>query len=169
MSAAGLEFVAVDALSAGEAEAIGGILAGIDPWRTLGFSAESLARGLQTTHPDLTRYLAVRGGETQGLVGIRYPWLRGAYIELFAVLPTAQGQGIGRAAIEFIEHTYRGHTANLWLLVSGFNSIARHFYERNGFYPIGTIADLLMVGEDEVLMRKVIRPHAIPGQEAPAS
>ncbi|HYN79355.1 MAG TPA: GNAT family N-acetyltransferase [Lamprocystis sp. (in: g-proteobacteria)] len=154
-----LGFVAVEALDAGDARTLAAVLAGIDPWLTLGTSAESLARGLQSTHPDVTRYLAVRDGVTQGLVGIRYPWLRGAYIELFAVLPTAQGQGVGRAALAFIEHNFRGRTANLWLLVSGFNARARCFYERNGFRPIGVIADLLAAGEDEVLMRKVIDPH----------
>jgi len=89
---------------------------------------------------------------------VRYPWLRGAYIELFAVFPQAQGRGVGRAALEFIETHYRGRTDNLWLLVSGFNSGARCFYEKQGFYPVGVIVDLVVAGQDEVLMRKVIRP-----------
>ena len=104
MSGDPLEFVAVDALEPEEAHTIAATLAGIDPWLTLGTSAESLARGLQSTHPDVTRYLAVRNGVTQGLVGIRHPWLRGAYIELFAVLPSrpgprgrAGGPGVHRA------------------------------------------------------------------------
>ena len=152
-----LEFNEVGALGSEQARVIAAILAGIDPWRTLGYGAEALARGFGAAHPDVTRYLAVRDGEPQGLVVVRYPWLRGAYIELFAVLPAAQGRGVGRAALEFVESSYRGRTANLWLLVSGFNSGARCFYERHGFRPIGVIADLVVVGQDEVLMRKVIR------------
>lgn len=96
----------------------------------------------------------VRGGETLGLATIRYPWLRGAYIELFAVLPAAQGQGVGEALLGRVEASYRGRTGNLWLLVSAFNARAQRFYECHGFAPIGTIADLVVSGEDEILMRK---------------
>jgi len=160
MSSGRLDFVARAALGREQAAAIGATLAGIDPWRTLGYQAETLARGLESTHPDLTHYLAMRDGEPQGLVVVRHPWLRGAYIELFVVLPRAQGQGVGRAALEFIESHYRRRTANLWLLVSGFNTGARCFYEKQGFHPVGVIADLVVAGQDEVLMRKVIRPAA---------
>ena len=160
MSGGRLAFVARAALGREQAAAIGATLAGMDPWRTLGYQAEALARGLESTHPDLTHYLAMRDGEPQGLVVVRHPWLRGAYIELFAVLPWAQGQGVGRAALEFIASHYRGRTANLWLLVSGFNTGARCFYEKQGFHPVGVIADLVVAGHDEVLMRKIIRPAA---------
>ena len=154
MSVGGIEIVAVPALEPASAEAIGRVLADMDPWVTLGYAAETLARGLALPHPDLIRYIAVLDGETLGLATIRYPWLRGAYIELFAVLPQAQGEGVGDALLSHVEATYRGRTGNLWLLVSGFNARARRFYERNGFGPVGTIADLVVPGEDEVLMRK---------------
>ncbi|MFZ1537901.1 MAG: GNAT family N-acetyltransferase [Chromatiaceae bacterium] len=151
-----LEFLAVAALEPGLAAVIGNALAGMDPWKTLGYGAEALAHGLESPHPEVTRYLAMRSGEPQGLVVVRYPWLRGAYIDLFAVLPAAQGRGIGGAALEFLESSYRGRTTNLWLLVSGFNSGARRFYEQHGFRPIGVIEDLVVAGQDEVLLRKVI-------------
>ncbi len=151
-----LDFLAVAALEPGLAAVIGSTLAGMDPWKTLGYGAEALARGLASPHPEVTRYLAMRGGDPQGLVVVRYPWLRGAYIELFAVLPAAQGRGVGGAALEFLESSYRGRTTNLWLLVSGFNSSARRFYEQHGFRPIGVIENLVAAGQDEVLLRKVI-------------
>lgn len=151
-----LEFVTLSALEPIQAAVIGRTLAGMEPWKTLGYGAEGLARGLASPHPDLTCYLAMRGGEVQGLVVVRYPWLRGAYIELFAVLPGAQGQGIGRAILEFIESSYQGRTANLWLLVSGFNAGARRFYAQRGFNQIGIIENLVAQGQDEVLLRKVI-------------
>jgi ribosomal protein S18 acetylase RimI-like enzyme len=158
MSGGPLEFLALAALRREQAAAIGATLTGMDPWRTLGYQAETLARGLESTHPDLIRYLAARDGEPQGLVVVRHPWLRGAYIELFAVLPPAQGRGLGRVALELIESRYHRRTANLWLLVSGFNNGARCFYEKQGFHLVGIIADLVVAGQDEVLMRKVIRP-----------
>ena len=96
MSGGPLEFLALAALRREQAAAIGATLTGMDPWRTLGYQAETLARGLESTHPDLIRYLAARGC----------------------------------------------------------------FYEKQGFHPVGVIADLVVAGQDEVLMRKVIRPAA---------
>jgi diamine N-acetyltransferase len=154
-----LDVVAVPALAPDQAERIARTLAGMDPWRTLGYAPEALAGTLGAVHPDLTRYLAQRDGETLGLATIRYPWLRGAYVELFAVLPGAQGQGVGGALLRLVEAAYQGRTGNLWLLVSGFNTGARGFYERRGFRAIGLIEDLLAPGQDEVLMRKVLRPE----------
>lgn len=154
MRTAELAFLAVAALAPAPAESIGRTLARMEPWTRLGYGAEALSRGLALRHPDLVRHLVVRGGETLGLATIRYPWLRGAYIELFAVLPAAQGQGVGHALLDRLEASYRERTGNLWLLVSAFNARARRFYACHGFAPIGTIADLVVAGEDEILMRK---------------
>jgi ribosomal protein S18 acetylase RimI-like enzyme len=162
-----LEVAAAPALGPDQAQVIARTLAGMDPWVTLGYSAEALASSLQAVHPDLTRYLAVRDGETLGLAVVRHPWLRGAYIELFAVLPGAQGHGVGRALLGHVEATYRGRAGNLWLLVSGFNSRARRFYEGQGFREIGLIADLVVPGQDEVLMRKVLQDLSRSGAARP--
>jgi len=151
-----LRLQAVPALDPDTAQALAETLARMDPWLTLGYSAESLARGLATPDPGLTRHLILRGGETLGLVAVRCPWLRGAYIELFAVLPGFQGQGVGEEALRRLEQEYCGRTGNLWLLVSGLNGGARRFYERRGFRAIGVIPDLVAQGQDEVLMRKVL-------------
>ncbi len=158
MSGAELELVSVRTLGLAQAGSIAAELARMDPWLTLGYSAEILLRSLNAEHPDLTRYLAVRDGETLGLAVVRHPWLRGAYIELFAVLPRAQGQGVGRAILDFVEASYRGRCGNLWLLVSAFNAVARRFYARSGFVPIGAIPELVTAGQDEILMRKVLTP-----------
>ena len=151
-----LEVVVLPALESDRAEPIARTLATLDPWRTLGYGSEVLTRSLTSVHPDLTRCLVCRGGQTLGLAVVRHPWLRGAYIELFAVLPDAQGQGVGGALLDRLESTWRGRTANLWLLVSGFNVAARGFYLRHGFREIGIIPDLIIPAQDEVLMRKVL-------------
>ncbi|MEO5344637.1 MAG: hypothetical protein H7842_15210, partial [Gammaproteobacteria bacterium SHHR-1] len=49
--------------------------------------------------------------------------------------------------------------ANIWLLVSRFNQPARHFYLAHGFAELCCIEDLLLAGEDEVLMRKRLPPR----------
>jgi ribosomal protein S18 acetylase RimI-like enzyme len=91
-----------------------------------------------------------------GLAVVRRPWLLGAYIELFAVLPLAQRRGVWRAMLHHLERDHRERTRNLWLLVSAFNTPARRLYESAGFVRIGEIPDLVAPGQDEVLMRKVL-------------
>lgn len=154
MSAVGIEWVALPALDPESAESLGLELAAMDPWKTLGSSAEALACGLRTPHPELTRYLALGREKMLGLAAVRCPWLRGAYVELFVVLPPAQGQGLGKALMDHVEGIYRERTANLWLLVSAFNDRARRFYASRGFVPVGTLDDLVIEGQDEILMRK---------------
>jgi ribosomal protein S18 acetylase RimI-like enzyme len=151
-----VEFAERPALDPELAAGVGAALARMDPWLTLGSSAESLAEGLCKSSPDLVRVLALESDTILGIAGVRCPWLRGAYIEFLAVLPQAQGRGIGAALLERVEGTYRGRVGNLWLCVSGFNDPAQRFYARHGFVPVGTIPDLLKAGEDEILMRKVL-------------
>jgi ribosomal protein S18 acetylase RimI-like enzyme len=151
-----VDIAVAPSLAAQDAAALAGTLARMEPWLTLGYGAPALRQSLTNPHPDLTRHLARRAGRILGLAVVRQPWLRGAYIELFAVLPDAQGQGVGAALLGHLEAAYRGRSANLWLLVSAFNGGARRFYGRHGFREIGTIADLVVPGQDEILMRKVL-------------
>jgi diamine N-acetyltransferase len=156
VSQSSVDVAVAPSLAPGDAAALADTLAGMEPWLTLGYGASALQQSLTNPHPDLTRHLARRAGKILGLAVVRQPWLRGVYIELFAVLPDAQGQGVGAALLGHLEAAYRGRSANLWLLVSAFNGRARHFYGRHGFREIGTLADLVLPGHDEILMRKVL-------------
>lgn len=154
MSGGTLDFFTLPALDPETAGTLGSTLAQIDPWARLGYAADALAQSLQLQHPDVVRYLIRQEGNILALCSLRYPWLRGAYIELFAVLPAVQGQGVGKTLLAHLEATYRERTSNLWLLVSGFNHRARRFYASQGFTPAATLEALLVPNEDEVLMRK---------------
>jgi ribosomal protein S18 acetylase RimI-like enzyme len=147
-------FVPIETLDSIEADAIAGRLARMDPWLTLGYGGRLLSAYLRDDKPDRLLYLIKSAEETLGLAVIRYPWLRGAYIELLAVFPECQGRGLGSAALRFVETRFKGQAANLWLLVSSFNADAQRFYERSGFRAIGTIEDFVVAGKDEILMRK---------------
>ena len=133
-------------------------LAAMEPWSRLGYRAEGLLVLLSSHQPDRQSFLIQRGGHPAGVLVLRDPWWRGIYIELFAVYPEAQQQGVGRAALDLIEARRRPGRDNLWLLVSGFNSAAQAFYRRQGFEFVGHLPDLLASGEDEILMRKRLRP-----------
>lgn len=143
-------------VSDGDAARIGELLAAIDPWRALGSSPAALARYLRRDDPALNRYV-VRpgdGGEIAGVVCVRYPWLRGPYIELLGLADRHQGQGIGRRILQWAETEARRESRNLWVVTSAFNHQARRFYRRHGFYEVGPLNGLVDPGQDEILLRK---------------
>lgn len=138
---------AIRPLTGTEPDHYAALLADIDPWRRLGYSAMALANYLDRPDPSLVR-MVMPG---RGLICLRSPWLKGPYIELLAVLPEAQGQGIGRALVDWAAS--RGG-ANLWACVSGFNAPARAFYARMGFVEVAPLPGLVEAGETEILLRR---------------
>lgn len=142
-----------------EAEAIASMLAAQDPWRTLGYGADALARYLRREDPGLHRFAVVldetpAAGAAAGVVCVRYPWLRGPYIELIGFAASAQGRGLGGAIIGWMESEVRGLAANLWAFVSESNAGARRFYAAHGFAEVVPVDDLVAPGHAEILLRK---------------
>jgi GNAT superfamily N-acetyltransferase len=151
-----------------EACSLADMLIRLDPWRTLGYRADDLARYLTREDPGLHRYQVVASDTAAGVLCVRHPWLRGPYIELIGLAPDAQGLGLGGATLAWIEAETRGLAANLWSLVSSFNEPARRFYTRRGFVEIAPLADLVAPGHTEILLRKVLRvdPAGIDDQRS---
>ena len=143
--------------SEAEASALGALLAAMAPWRTLGYTATALQRYLWRQDATLYRYAVVVQDRPIGVVCVRYPWLRGAYLELIGLEATVQRRGIGREIVHWLEGQARLAAHNVWVLVSAFNAPARTFYARQGFAEIGTLKDFVRPGADEVLLRKVVR------------
>lgn len=131
-------------------------LVAMDPWRHLAFQQDELEHFYLHPSPGAERYLLRSPEGIVGVLCLQYPWLRGVYVEQLAVFPAYQGRGIGRQALEYVERRFVSRTGNLWLLASGFNHGARGFYGHLGFSEVGRIPDLLMVGEEEILMRKLL-------------
>lgn len=135
-----------------DARSLAAMLIGLEPWRTLGYTADRLARYFARDDPGLHRYRIVVDGDTVGVLCVRHPWLRGAYIELIGLGPSGRGRGLGGDIVAWIENETRA--ANLWALVSSFNEPARRFYARQGFVEIAPLADLVAEGYQEILLRK---------------
>jgi ribosomal protein S18 acetylase RimI-like enzyme len=89
-----------------------------------------------------------------GVICLRYPWLRGPYIELLGLIEIYRGQGIGSQLLNWAETEARYQSNNLWLLTSSFNELAQQFYSRHGFQQIGRIEGLIHTDYDELLLRK---------------
>ena len=139
-------------LEAADAAPLAAALVELDPWRTLGFRQEPLADYLERDDAALARFVVEREAPI-GLVAVRSPWLRGPSIELLALLPAAQGTGIGGQLVAWAA-AQAAPAANLWACVSAFNAPARAFYARHGFVETATLRDLATAGFDEILLRK---------------
>jgi diamine N-acetyltransferase len=140
-----------------EARFLGRLLAGLDPWRTLRYTADALERYLLHSDAALYRYTVVSQGKMIGVVCVRYPWLRGAYLELIGLDAAYQGLGVGSALLRWLEEQVRPESSNVWVTVSAFNTRARMFYARHGFTEIGTLKDFVQPGYHEILLRKVLQ------------
>ena len=144
----------ISGFSANEATTLGQSLAGIDPWLTLGFSSDSLAGYLQRNDPALFRFAVSIDEEIVGAVCVRYPWLRGPYIEFLGIQVDFQGRGLGKEILTWVEEETKPHARNLWIAVSGFNTRASSIYEQFGFRKIGLLDGLVAENESEILLRK---------------
>jgi [ribosomal protein S18]-alanine N-acetyltransferase len=135
-------------------------MVGSTPWCELGYSAERCAAILRA---GLTETCVARAPDNipWGFLCLqRTGFIGQPYIKLLCVAEAARGRGVGRALVEWAEAEAfeRGWACNLFLLVSGFNTAARSFYDRMGFVEVGRIPDYLVRGSDEIILRKTRGP-----------
>ncbi len=134
---------------------LAGAIAAMPPWSVMNYPADALERFLASSDGGVSRYLIEIGGKQAGAVSVRYPWLKGPYLELLAILPAYQGGGIGSAIIGWFEQEgMRLGARNLFVCASSFNARALSFYARHGFQPAATLHGLVADGYDEILLRK---------------
>jgi [ribosomal protein S18]-alanine N-acetyltransferase len=139
-----------------EAESCAHLMAGSEPWLTLGRTYETSLRLLQ----DRTRevYVARDGA---GLAGFLILCMTGAFvgfIQTVLVHPTRRGQGIGSRLLDFAEQRILQQSPNVFMCVSSFNHGARRLYERLGYKVIGELSDYIVEGHSEILLRKTVGP-----------
>lgn len=124
-----------------------------EPWKTLGFTATDVERIAASTREG-EAVAARRDGVVVGLALSTAGVLIGNYLRLLVVAPEHRGIGIGRQLLsEFEKHTF-ARLPNAYLCVSDFNTRAREFYRRAGYREVGELADLIVTGRSEILMRK---------------
>jgi ribosomal protein S18 acetylase RimI-like enzyme len=139
-----------------EAESCAHLMAGSEPWLTLGRTYEASLRLLQD--PTREVYVARDGA---GLAGFLILCMTGAFvgfIQTVLVHPTRRGQGIGSLLLEFAEQRILQQSPNVFMCVSSFNHGARRLYERMGYKVIGELSDYIVEGHAEILLRKTVGP-----------
>jgi ribosomal protein S18 acetylase RimI-like enzyme len=130
-------------------------IAGIEPWRGLGYRAAPLGRYLARVARTGEVWVArAAGRDPVGIVVVTDGFLLGGFIALLAVQPEASGQGIGQRLVAHVEA--RVFARRRWLFVScdADNRAALRFYRRQGFARVGRLPDLVQKGRTELLLRK---------------
>lgn len=154
-----LPSLALRGLQPADTALISTTLATLDPWRTLGSTATGLKQYLDGRDPALKCFAVQVCAKTIGVVGVRFPWLRGPYLELLAVFPPAQGQGVGQTILAWMEKEALLAATNLWTVTSEFNTPARAFYQAAQFVEVASLPDLVAKGYNEILLRKPLSPQ----------
>lgn len=129
-----------------------GLMVASEPWITLGRTVESSRHNLQD--PGKEVYVLKTGDEMVGFVVID---LRGpfpGYLQSVCVRPDRRGRGYGTRLIAYAEAQIFQHSPNVFICVSTFNPDARRLFERLGYTVVGELADYLVLGHGEVLLRK---------------
>jgi ribosomal protein S18 acetylase RimI-like enzyme len=136
------------------ADSLGAILARMDPWQAHGRTAAEMATRFSRNDPSAFRFAIRKDDVIVGAVIVRYPFLRGAYLETLGLSEAARGLGIGRAIIDWMAAEIAGEATNLWLCVTDWNEAARRFYRAQGFVEVVPLPDLSVEGMTEIFMRK---------------
>lgn len=145
------------ALEPSRATELAAAIVAMKPWSEMNYPADVMAGFLVSADGGVSRYLIEADGHAAGVVSVRYPWLRGPYLELLALLPDFQRRGIGADILAWFEEEARLRKArNLWVCASAFNADALRFYKRHGFRRAASLPDLVADGYNEFLLRKVL-------------
>jgi [ribosomal protein S18]-alanine N-acetyltransferase len=152
---------------AAEAETCARLMAGSEPWLTLGRSYEASLRLLQD--PTREVYVADDAGAVGGFVVLCLTGALVGYIQTVCVAPDQRGRGLGTQLVAFAEDRIFGVSPNVFLCVSSFNADARRLYERLGYAYVGELTDYLVRGHSELLLRKARGPWSefVPGDVVP--
>jgi ribosomal protein S18 acetylase RimI-like enzyme len=142
--------------SAQDFETCAAIMAGSDPWRRLGFAAETCLQAL--TQPEREPWGAWHEGRLAGFMLLSFKGSFVGYVQLLGVAADMRRQGIGAALIEHAERRIFALTPNVFICVSSFNEAAQRFYARLGYRTVGRLEDFLVNGHDEFLLRKTRGP-----------
>jgi ribosomal-protein-alanine N-acetyltransferase len=139
-----------------DAESCARLMAASEPWLTLGRTYEASLRIVRD--PGREVYVA---RDEAGLAGFLILCMTGAfvgYIQTILVHPDRRGQGIGSRLLEFAERRILQESPNVFMCVSSFNHGARRLYERQGYSVVGELADYIVEGHAEILLRKTRGP-----------
>jgi len=139
-----------------EADLCARLMAGSEPWITLGRSYEDSLKILVDKSKDI--YVAVVDQVIVGFIIINMNGSFVGYIQTVCVKPEMRNKGIGSILLNWAEQRIFSETPNVFMCVSSFNKEALKLYEKLGYEVIGELRDYIVAGHSEILLRKTIAP-----------
>jgi [ribosomal protein S18]-alanine N-acetyltransferase len=155
--------VIIRPLTPDDVPALARLMAGDPLWQRYGVTEESAARRLREgAAAGATIAVAEIGGEPAGFVWYveRGAFSRSGAIMLIGVQRDARGAGTGRALMEHAEAALCAQAApfvgaaDVFLLVSDFNTAGQAFYRRLGYEQVGAIPGYIVPGVNELIFHK---------------
>ena len=134
------------------------MMARSEPWKTL--RRDYYASYSLVTDPAKEVAVAELQGDIAGFIIITMHGPFIGYIQSICVTERRRGQGIGTQLLLHAEQRIFRDTPNVFLCVSSFNSSAQRLYQRLGYHIVGELADYVVAGHSELLLRKTIAPLA---------
>jgi ribosomal protein S18 acetylase RimI-like enzyme len=151
-------WVIVELEAEADARTCAHLMAGSEPWLTLGRSYQASLAIIQ--HPSREVYLLRDDGAIVGFVIVCVTGAFVGYIQTVCIHPDHRGRGWGSRLVAFAEQRILREFPNVFLCVSSFNGAARRLYERLGYRVVGELTDYIVRGHSEILLRKTIGPIA---------
>lgn len=147
-------------LESGHLEECAEIMAGSDPWITLGCTRKEARASFERYLLSERCSVAVLGGKVIGFIVfyVEEAFPLGGYVKGIGVHEHYRRRGIGRRLMEFVEEKILNQWPNVFLLVSDFNTAAQCFYRKLGYSEVGRIQDALVRGRAELIYRKTAGP-----------
>ena len=132
------------------------LMAGSEPWVTLGRDYDASRAVLSDRLKE--RYLVRHAGTPVGLLILDLTGPFKGYIQTICMMPEVRGKGLGSEVIAWAEERIFRESSNVFMCVSSFNAKARRLYARLGYEVVGTLHDYVVAGHDELLLRKTRGP-----------
>ncbi|MFN8240509.1 MAG: GNAT family N-acetyltransferase [Bacteroidales bacterium] len=132
------------------------LIAGSEPWLTLGTSLETCLRFCHDN--EYLVFTAHLGSLPCGSMVIHPRGLASSpYLKSIVVASEFRGKKVGSALLDFAENYFRERSKHFFMCVSSFNPRARKLYESLGYKQVGEFPDYIVPGESEILLHKRIR------------
>lgn len=132
------------------------LMASNEPWITLQRTGGDALALLEDPVSEV--YILHHDKEPVGFVMIKMKGSFNGYIQNIAIDAPYRGQGIGEAAIGYMEELIFATYPNVFICASSFNTRAQELYRRLGYETVGILKDYIIKGYDEILMRKTLGP-----------
>ena len=151
-----IDSIVINPATMEEREWCAGLMAGSDPWITLGRTIE-VCRPI-CHDPEYMLYVAHLEDKPCGFILLHRRGVAGSpYIASIATHESFRGKGVGSRLLAFAEDLFRSKARLIFLCVSSFNDRARKLYERKGYEVVGELKDYVIDGASEILMHKWLR------------